>query len=802
MLYATLGISPAKRPDTLIPMPSSLAPLPPGRRHHSAAEALSGIRAVVFTSAIIAGLYLGQDFLIPVSLATLITFLLSPLVTKLERWIGNVAAVIAAMGLILGGTIGLGWTLGNQAIDLANQFPGYKENIRAKLQAFKVPSGGVFDRVSETVEDLKKDLPGAAAVATGKEKLPGTKEEGDPPMPVKVVETPDSTPFQMLKSMAAPILSPLGTAALVLLLSTFMLLKREDLRGRLIRLIGQGRISATTRAMDDAGTRVRRYLLMQLVVNVTYGIPLAIGLYFIGVPNAILWGALATVLRFIPYIGPWIAAAFPLLLSLAVSPTWLPPLLTIGLFVVLELVSNNVLEPWLYGSSTGVSSIALIVAAVFWTWMWGTAGLVLATPFTVCLVVMGRHIPQLSFLSVVLGEDEALTPAEDCYHRMLRQGEHDEAELVDTFLKSKPLVDLYDQVFVPVIMSADDDYREGRIDSEQRERIGTSIEDIVEDLGERYQGLDEKEQETAPMGECHVHCIPARAERDELAGAMLAHLLRQKDFEASHAPNRRSAGEITAELEKRLPDVACITVVSPSKAIHARNLCQKIRSSLPEQRIIVCLWSREGLAEEEVKMLREAGAEDVVSSLADAVSWCERFWIRMSQHREGPPVPEDEEDRLITLDNLGLVNSEKEPVLDHVTAKMSRVFEVPVAAITLVDRNRQFFKAYTGLPEDLANERESPRDLAVCSHVVAANAVVVVEDLKRDRRFTGNPLLVRHSLRFYAGAPIRAANGQPIGALCVMDTSPRRFTARERRLLEQSAAEVGEEIERLAATGA
>ncbi len=208
-----------------------------------------------------------------------------------------------------------------------------------------------------------------------------------------------------------------------------MLLQREDLRSRLIRLIGQGRISTTTRAMDDAGRRVSRYLLMQLVVNVSYGVPVAIGLYFIGVPNAVLWGAFAVVLRFIPYVGPWIAAAFPIILSLAVSPGWMMPLLTIGLFIVLELLSNNVMEPWLYGSSTGVSSIALIVAAVFWTWLWGPVGLVMATPLTVCLVVMGRHVPRLSFLSVLLSDEEALTPAEDCYHRLLTVGEQDEMRI-------------------------------------------------------------------------------------------------------------------------------------------------------------------------------------------------------------------------------------------------------------------------------------------------------------------------------------------------------------------------------------
>ena len=778
--------------------PTRNTPLPPARRNRSGADSLAGLHGVVLAAAIVTGLYFGREFLIPLALAALITFLLGPFVTRLERFLGKVGAVIAVMTMIVGGTIGMGWTLGNQALDLANELPKYKENIRAKMKSAQLPRGGTFDKVSETVEDLKKDLPGAGDKMKG---VSGEAPSADSPLPVEVVSTPDSTPFSALGSMVGPILGPLGTAGLVLLLATFMLLKREDLQARVIRLIGQGRISATTRAMDDAAARVRRYLFMQLVVNVTYGIPLAIGLYFIGVPNPILWGALAAVLRFIPYIGPWIAAAFPIVLSLAVSPGWTAPLLTMGLFVVLELVSNNVMEPWLYGSSTGVSSIALIVAAVFWTWLWGSAGLVLATPITVCMVVMGRHISQLSFLSVVLGEEEALTPAEDCYHRMLRAGEHDEAELVDAFLKSKPLDELYDSMLIPVLTTAEEDHQQGLIDSEQRGRIAGSLREIISDLEERYLPTEEEDAEgEAAMPALRVLCIPARAERDELAGAMIAHALRQHGFEASGAPGKRSSGEIAAELERKPAEVACITVISPSKAIHARNLCQRIQAMLPEQRILVCLWGANGEAVEDAKMLREAGAEEVCYSLTEICDWCERLTLRLNEVVTDAPLPENEEDRLLSLETLGLVNPEREPVLDHVTAKMARVFETPVAAITLVDRDRQYYKAHTGLPEDLADAESTARELSVCTHVVAANNTIVVEDLRRDRRFASNPLLKDHEFRFYAGAPIRSADGHVLGALCVMDTAPRRFSRRERRLLEENAAEVASEMERLAGT--
>src|SRR5512145_1026008 len=349
-------------------------PMPKFKSSTAAANALAGIWTVSLTAFIIATLYLARDLLIPLVLAALLTFLLAPLVSRLERWLGRIGAVLLVVTLIFAATGAAGWVLTRQLVDLATKLPDYKENIQTKLRSFKMPTGGRFMKFSETVEELKKDLSGAKAPDVTQ--VPGKPEtavlaEPRPAMPVQVIEISKANPFQLVQVIIAPLLGPLGTTALVLLLVVFMLLKREDLRSRLIRLIGQGRISATTRAMDDAGARVTRYLLMQLVLNVTYGIPVAIGLYFIGVPNAVLWGACATVLRFIPYIGPWIGAAIPVALSLAVSASWTTPLLTIGLFIVLELLSNNVMEPWLYGSSTGVTPIALILAAVGWTWLWG-----------------------------------------------------------------------------------------------------------------------------------------------------------------------------------------------------------------------------------------------------------------------------------------------------------------------------------------------------------------------------------------------------------------------------------------------
>ncbi len=599
--------------------------MPKLKSNTAAASALVGIWTVSLAAFIIATLYLARGLLIPLALAALLTFLLAPLVTRLERWLGRIGAVLFAGILILAVTGAGGWVLSVQLVDLATKLPDYKENIQTKLRSVKMPTGGWFTKFSDMVEDLKRDLPGAKApditqVAGKPETAVLTEATIKPVAPVQVLEVSKASPFQLVQVIIAPLLGPLGTAGLVLLLVIFMLLKREDLRSRIIRLIGQGRISATTRAMDDAGARVTRYLLMQLVVNVTYGLLAAIGLYFIGVPNAVLWGACATVLRFIPYVGPWIGAAIPVMLSLAVSPGWIMPLLTLGLFVVLELLSNNVMEPWLYGSSTGVSPIALIFAAVCWTWLWGPVGLVLATPMTVCLMVMGRHIPRLSFLSVVLSDEEALTPAEDCYYRLLTVGEQDEMELVEAYLKAHSLAALYDSVLIPVITAVEIDHRLELVDDGQHAQVQQSLRDIVEDLGACPpvpSRIDADQAVAAPAS--RVYCLPARADRDELAGTMLVQLLRQQGIEAQSAPTKLGIGELIGLVEKAGVDVVCISVVAPSTVLHARYLCLKLRARLPEQRIVVGLWGATENVTDAARRVRDSGADEVVTTLADAV---------------------------------------------------------------------------------------------------------------------------------------------------------------------------------------
>ncbi|MEO6053535.1 MAG: AI-2E family transporter, partial [Chthoniobacterales bacterium] len=350
---------------------------------HSVTNAIIGIWTVLLTTFVVGTLYFAKEVLIPLALAALLTFLLAPLVSRMERIIGRISAVLLVTVMIFLCASMVTWVFSRQLVDLAGKLPDYKENLHTRIHAFQLPGGG-FTRFSQAIEDLKNDFVGAKPTKPENVPVAQPASTASPALP----DIFHSNPLSVAQMVMAPLLGPIGTAGLVALLVIFMLFKREDLRRRFIRMIGLGRINMTTRAMDDAGARVARYLSRLLMVNLSFGVIIAIGLFFIGIPNAILWGCLAALLRFIPYIGCWIAAIMPLALSLAVSTSWAVPIMVMALFVGLELLNSNMLEPWLYGASTGVSSFALIVAAVFWTWLWGPVGLLLSTPLTVCLVVM------------------------------------------------------------------------------------------------------------------------------------------------------------------------------------------------------------------------------------------------------------------------------------------------------------------------------------------------------------------------------------------------------------------------------
>ena len=770
------------------------------------AVALSSIWGLLLLAFVVAALYFGRSVFVPIALATLITFLLSRLVTRLERWIGRIAAVLVTVIAMFTIFAGASWVIARQVIDLADKLPDYQANIVTKIRSLKLPAGGPLARLSSSVHVLQNELaaPGPAP-STDRARGDSSTRTAPPvasPIPVKVIEGRSAIPQLMQETLSA-ILSPLGTAALVLLLVIFMLLKREDLRGRLIRLVGQGRISTTTRAMEDAGRRVSRYLSTQFLVNTCYGMCVAVGLQFIGVPNAVLWGVLAGVLRFIPYVGPWVGALLPVLLSFAISSSWFTPLITIALFIVLEAIVSNFVEPWLYGANTGVSPIALIISAVFWTWLWGPVGLVLSTPLTVCLAVIGRHVPRLEFLGTLLSEDQALAPHEEFYHRLLSFSMDSAEEFATKYVETESLTALYDKVLIPAIAAVEIDAHSGSLTAEQRTSALQRIHEIIDDFsGWEASHSDKDEQKNddltgvAPPIGSRVLCLPASAYRDELAGEMLAQLLRNQGFEAENLPARLKDEELIDRTVEIQPECICVSVLPPTSIAEARHLSAAIHERLGSVTILVGAWSARFDAEKLRERLRATHVSDVAVSLADAVQRVCKMSAAITDAMLPAPTPPNEEERLAELTGLNLLDTPTEAEFDRVTERLTKLFKVPIALLTLIDKDRQWFKSQTGLPTDLAEARCTSRDVSLCGHVIANDEMLIVRDLARDPRFANNPFVKERGLRFYAGVPLRGPNGFPIGTLTILDTKPREVTRQEQDLLEMIAGDVMEQIKR------
>src|SRR5687768_5625403 len=462
---------------------------PPGPQRADLAAPVgpSAVLTTIIIVVIVASLYFGRDIFVPLALSILLSFALAPPVRWLHRiHVPRLSSVLIVVTLAFAFILAFCAMIAWQVADLAQQLPAYQQNIESKIDNFlkTPPGGGMFGRASKMIEDIGRKIEEETEDAAAESPPdPGQPAEDVKPVAV-VVNEPDPNSMQVLRSVVGPLLNPLATAGIVIVFVIFMLLKREDLRDRLIRLLGPRDLSRTTEALDDAARRVGHYLLMQLVVNATYGFPIGVGLWLIGVPNPILWGMLATVLRFVPYIGPIIAAFFPLALAIAVDPTWTTFLWAAALVIVIELISNNAVEPWLYGSSTGLSPVAIIAAAIFWTWLWGPIGLLLSTPLTVCLVVLGQHVPQLAFLNVLLGREPVLSPAETLYQRFL-VGDPDEAtERAEEFLHDHSLEEFYDEVAIGALALAENDRARGALDEDRRARVAESAMLMLDNLSE------------------------------------------------------------------------------------------------------------------------------------------------------------------------------------------------------------------------------------------------------------------------------------------------------------------------------
>jgi predicted PurR-regulated permease PerM len=497
----------------------------------------------------------------------------------------------------------VGWIIANQLVDVVNQFPLYRQNIHAKIDAFHLPATGELGHAADSVKEIVQDLSGSSVSPAAKPPPRQTRTGATAPAasPVAVQMVDPSSGWVELRDLGAPVLAPLGRAGIVVIFTIFMLLKREDLRNRLLHLAGIGQLNLMTQALDDAARRVSRYILMQFLVNAGFGALFGFGLYLIGVPYPVLWGVVAAILRIVPYVGTTVAAVLPIALSLAVFDGWFRPLLVLLLVASLELIIGNLVEPWLYGSHVGISSLALLATAVFWTVLWGPAGLILSTPLTVCVVVLGRYVPQFSFLHVLLGDEPVLGVEAQIYQRLLAMDHLEARTIIDRFLQEKSLIELYDSVLVPALTMAEQDRHKGAIDADREEFLFLSINEMIAEVsGDRMTESSREDDipavaDAAERPAARILCLPAHDQADEITAAMLAQILEQKGLTALAFSSAGSApNEWLALIQAGGNDVVCISALPPYAFAPARAMCRQIRERFPKIKIIACIWGFTG----------------------------------------------------------------------------------------------------------------------------------------------------------------------------------------------------------------
>lgn len=553
-------------------------------------------------------LYFAQAVLIPIALAALLTFLLTPVVSRLERWgLARIPAVGIVLVVAMAFFAGSGWLVYAQLSSLASVLPRYRENIKEKIEGVKsLLHGGAIERIQETVavvrEDLKEDQRGSESV---------TPE--DVVIPVRVQE---SNPFFGADRLLSAT-QVLGTAGIALVLSLFMLIKREDVMHRVVSLGGRDSLAATTKALQEASRRISRYLLMQFLVNLSFGICVGLGLWLIGVPYALLWGACAMVFRYVPFVGPWVAALLPITVSLITSSTWTPVLLVIALFVVLELINNNLLEPYLYGRSVGISEVGVILAAICWAWLWGPIGLIVATPITVCLVVLGKYVPALSIFDRLLGDHPSLKPHVWLYQRLLSGDEDSAEDIVEEFAAKTNPMQTCDELLLPAIMLTHRECAAGRISDDDEDAIMTALAELIDehipaDAEEKPQSAGRDRALPLVMGIAWV-------DGERAALEMLGRLLANRCVLQILTPDMLISQWLD-ELQEKQPACLFISSLPPGELTRARLVAKRVRSQVPDLRIAVGRWGSKQVPERRRQAFREAGVSAFVATLDDATS--------------------------------------------------------------------------------------------------------------------------------------------------------------------------------------
>jgi predicted PurR-regulated permease PerM len=708
-----------------------------------AAPKISVFQGVATFALVAALLYLGAGILVPLVLAILLAFALTPLVTWLSRGLHlpDPLAVIIAVVLALMALGSFAYVAGTQVIKLTQELPGYQQTVLTKVSSLQAQFGEntLFDQVNSAISDITQRASGA-----------DEDEPRRPGAPIPVTISNEIAPLGLLTSLLGSIIGPVATVAIVTVFLIFMLMGRGDLQERFIRLVSSGRYSKANIAIADASHRVGRYLLIQLGVNITYGVIFGVGLWLIGVPSAVLWGLLIILFRYIPFVGALIIATVPFLLAFAVDPGWNMLLLSVGLFLVLDLTTANIIEPRLYGSSTGVSAIAILLSAMFWATLWGPVGLILATPMTVCLVVIGRHLPQFQFFETLLGSEPVLTPSERLYQRMLKGDAEDAIDIAEDYVEEHGPGRFLNEVMMPALSLANSELSDRPEALPQRRQLVQSFEAVID--------------EVAPIhwpDRSKLLLIGGRTEIDECAATLVAHRLAGEELPCRVLPPLAIRQEAIGRLDLDGVEVIVLVFMGDDIRAQARYVSRRLGRMAPDVRILVCALNEASRSETTETLHVDAifrTVEDVVEGtmLRDMR---EHQVDRAREHKKRPFV------------GAGRGND----ALGRAIQQIADDFDIPVAAINLLSDERHL---------------EEADAYALTAIVAETRKPLVVQSSTPHPLVGNNAYLQTNGIDLYAGVPLLLSDGECVGALVLLDHEPRAFSAEDVERLAAAAEDL------------
>jgi predicted PurR-regulated permease PerM len=611
----------------------------PQRGPAAAVDALTPkFMTAVIAAVVVAAIYFARPILMPLALAILMSFALAPLVSLLKRFrLGNVAPVLISLAFAIVILSSLGLFMGSQLARLAAELPHYQTNLSHKIQSVvgSAMHNGTIERLNRTVESLANQITGGRNEETFEE----TPDNPVKPVPV-VIRRNVQTPWSVAQNLLGPLVEPLELIGLALVFVGFILLQKDDLRDRFVRLAGSRDMQRTTVALDEAAARLSRYLFLQTCINTIFGLVIGTGLWLIGIPNAGLWALMSMLLRFIPYVGVPLAFLFPFFLALAVDPGWEKMVWTMALYGSVEAVVGQVVEPFLYGRSMGLSAVAVVVAAVFWTWLWGPVGLLLSTPLTMCFVVLGRHVEGLKFLDVMLGDQPALRFEESLYLRMLADDPDEAADEAEEFLRVNSLSAYYDEVAARALMLAQADVNRGVLDPLRQGRIRDAIKGLLVNLADRKDEDARGLPEMPPSWRNQpVMCVAGRGALDEAAALLLVDMLAKYGVGARVVSSEETSAANIRDLDCEGVRLTCVSYLEPGTFKNARYQIRRLRKRMPDVAVMALFW---GLADSSRYLdgIEATECDIVTTGLKDTVQHILTFARRAAnpQHPAPPMV--------------------------------------------------------------------------------------------------------------------------------------------------------------------